>query len=460
MRTVKHVVFVSILVFFISGAAQASSKPEQNKLEKTPAVSNTRFASCVVKVTVDPAVLPVNFKMVEWLMYSSGVAGKASREVLELPPHEGQEFFYIEQLVGASGYSTAIPYSKPRPEPDPGYMDMDADGMGPMMMEQDRTIVEAGRLAEEDERDRLRRSRRSRRDTEPGVVGGPIINMPPEHLLPEGVVIFQLKVELPEDYFKQVAEEFMHALVENLRKTISEACVDVRHRFITQLDQANEEVERAERRLAALQGELNEISGTRIIWREFNQQELGDLRDKIETAELRQAERRLTKEAIVEKISRTQALVEKRLEDDPIAKELQATVEANARQLAEMEASGKFGFHDLQEFRENLIRARMELAERREQISNDAGARRVESLNEELQEHLLNERKTEHYLSQMQQKQNKLTELMPKADKYELLEMKIDIARDSLEDAIRWRDELQRRFRMIQEPAVTIIGGH
>jgi hypothetical protein len=453
MRSAKHVFFLSVLVFFITGAALASGKPEQSKSGKTPVDSNTRFASCVVKVTVEPAILPVNFEMVEWLIRSSGVAGKASREVLELPPHEGQEFFYLEQLFGS------IPYTKPRPEPDPDYMDMDADGMGPMMMERDRSRVEADRLAEEDERDRLRRSRRSRRDAEPGVVGGPVINPLPEHLLPEGVVIFRLEVELPEDYFKQVAEEFMSALVENLRETISEACVNVRRRFITQLDQANEEVERVEGRLAALQGKLNEISGTHVIWREFNQQELDDLRNEIEAAELRLAESRLTKEAIVEKISRTQALVEKRLEDDLIAKELQATVEANAKQLAEMEASGKFGFHDLQEFRENLIRARMELAERREQISNDAGARRVESLNEELQELLLRERKTEHYLSQMQQKQNKLTELMPKADKYELLEMKIDIARDSLEDAIRWRDELQRRFRMIQEPTVTIIGG-
>jgi hypothetical protein len=456
MRTVKYAVFVSILVFFILGAAQASGKPEQSKSGKTPVDSNTRFASCVVKVTVDPAVLPVNFKMVEWLMHSSGVAGKASREVLELSPHQGQELFYIEQLVG----STAIPYTKPRPEPDPDYMNMDADEMGPMMMERARDRVEAGRLAEEDERDRLRRSRRSRRDAEPGVVGEHVINMPPEHLLPEGVVIFRLNVELPEDYFKQVAEEFMYALVENLRETISEAYVDVRRRFVTQLDQANEEIERAEGRLAALQGKLNEISGTHVIWREFNQQEIDDLRNEIERAELRLAESRLTKEAIVEKISRTQALVEKKLEGDPIAKELQTTVEANAKQLAEMEASGKFSFNDLQEFRENLIRIRMELAERRERISNDAGARRVESLNEELQELLLRERKTEHYLSQLQQKQNRLTGLMPKADKYELLEMKIDIARDSLEDAIRWRDELQRRFRMIQEPAVTIIGGH
>ncbi len=460
MRSAKHVVFVSILVFFIVGAARASGKPEQGKLNKTPADSNTRFASCVVKVTVDPAVFPVNFKMVEWLMRSSGVAGKASREVLELSPHEGQEFFHIEQLVGAFGYSTAISYPRPGPEPDPSHMDMDADGMGPMIMERERARVEAGRLAAEEERDRRRRSRGSQRDADPDVVRGPVINAPSGHLFPEGVVIFRLKVELPEDYFKQVAEEFMYALVENLRETISEACVDVRRRFGAQLNHANEEVERAEGRLAALQYELNEISGTCVIWRDIIQQELDDLRDEIETAELRQAEDRLAKEAIVEKISRTQALVEKRLDDDPITKELQATVEANAKQLAEMEASGKFSFQDLQEFREDLIRARMELAERREQISNDAGARRVESLNEELQELLLRERKTEHYLVQLQQKRNKLTELMPKADRYELLEMKIDIARDSLEDAIRWRDELQRRFRMIQEPAVTIIGGH
>ena len=49
-----------------------------------PRLSNTKTASCMVRITADAGILALNPDIVEGLVLSSAVAGKAAREVLEL----------------------------------------------------------------------------------------------------------------------------------------------------------------------------------------------------------------------------------------------------------------------------------------------------------------------------------------------------------------------------------------
>ena len=49
-------------------------------------------------------------------------------------------------------------------------------------------------------------------------------------------------------------------------------------------------------------------------------------------------------------------------------------------------------------------------------------------------------------------------ELLKNADRYELLSLKADIARQSLEETLLWRARLGRNIRSIQPPDVTVIG--
>jgi hypothetical protein len=83
---------VILLAMVLLTAAQSSEKPAKKE------ISNTYTASCLVKVTTDPAVLPGDIIAIEYLMHSSGVAGKAASEVLKISPDIASQLFEIEGI--------------------------------------------------------------------------------------------------------------------------------------------------------------------------------------------------------------------------------------------------------------------------------------------------------------------------------------------------------------------------
>lgn len=70
MRTAKCLVIVLVTVGVLFGDEQP--------------VSNTRTASCIVRITVDPATIPLNPQVIRPLILGSSVAGKAIRKVWNL----------------------------------------------------------------------------------------------------------------------------------------------------------------------------------------------------------------------------------------------------------------------------------------------------------------------------------------------------------------------------------------
>jgi hypothetical protein len=48
--------------------------------------------------------------------------------------------------------------------------------------------------------------------------------------------------------------------------------------------------------------------------------------------------------------------------------------------------------------------------------------------------------------------------LLRRADDYELLSLKVDIAKQNLEETLLWQARLGRNARSIQQPDVTVIG--
>lgn len=70
MRTAKCLIIVLVLIAAATGTSQEPS--------------NTREASCTVRITADPDVIPLNTGTMRGLINSSAVVGKATREVLGL----------------------------------------------------------------------------------------------------------------------------------------------------------------------------------------------------------------------------------------------------------------------------------------------------------------------------------------------------------------------------------------
>lgn len=75
MRTIKQSAFVIVLLT-LSVPSIASSGSTQPKKK---ALSNTCQMRCVVKVTADAEVVPLSFELVESLIRSDAVEGKATR---------------------------------------------------------------------------------------------------------------------------------------------------------------------------------------------------------------------------------------------------------------------------------------------------------------------------------------------------------------------------------------------
>ncbi len=79
METAKRTLILLSLVILTAGTAQSDEKPA------TEEVPRVYTESCLVKVAANPAILPDTFKTIEFLLQSSGVSGKAAREIIGTP---------------------------------------------------------------------------------------------------------------------------------------------------------------------------------------------------------------------------------------------------------------------------------------------------------------------------------------------------------------------------------------
>ena len=91
METAKRIIFLLILAILVISPVQSDEK-------QSAQISNTRTANCLVKVTCDPAILPLNLETIDYLLRSSGVGGKARREVLGISLDQDYDLFTIEYM--------------------------------------------------------------------------------------------------------------------------------------------------------------------------------------------------------------------------------------------------------------------------------------------------------------------------------------------------------------------------
>ncbi len=166
-------------------------------------------------------------------------------------------------------------------------------------------------------------------------------------------------------------------------------------------------------------------------------------------------------EATAKRIAETQAKMKNLLVSDTITKELKGLIEKHTQQLAIMEREyqkGKLPLIQVGEIREKLTRAKIELAQRREQVSKSAGVDRINSLNRELSDYSIEVTRAEAEIRSFNEQLEEAEDLLKNADRYELLSLRAGIAKQSLEETLLWHARLGRNNRSIQPPDVTVIG--
>ena len=183
-------------------AAVLSASPIQAVQQQKAKLSETRTASCLVKVTCDPAILPLNVDTVNSLLRSSAVGGKAARQALNLSSDQVEDLFtikYTQELTSQAAPKSSRGRSsgrtqKTRPTP--------------------RTISISTLQT----------------DTK--------------------TFLFSLHIQLPEEEVQPAAKEFMNALVDNLRQALTDAYHASKQELQIMLDFAQSQRDHAQSQLA------------------------------------------------------------------------------------------------------------------------------------------------------------------------------------------------------------------
>ncbi len=404
MEATKHIVILLVLILLTSAPAQSANGPAAAD------ISNTRTASCVVKITSNPMILPLDDATIDYLLHSTGIGGRVAREVLNISPDQVSDIFKIETLSGA-----------------------------------------AGRIVPED-----RSQRTEGRGQEPELLSSEQLRTAAEQ-----TILFRLLVELG-DEVKPAAEEFMDALVGNLRSTLIKAFEDYKLRFGDQLKLAEQEAASAETDLRGKQKTLREISRSRVLDHDKILADIYRLRQNVQTAKMNQASNQVIIDTTTRRIAETQAKIMEQLENDSITIELQKIVELIGRLLIEAERQAEMGKilpSQVNEIKEKLARARIEIAIRRESLSKSIGGNLIESLNKGLADRSITAAQDEASIRSLERQLVEAELLFVKADDYELLSLKADVAKQTLQESILWRDRTSRQIRLLQLPMVSILGG-
>jgi hypothetical protein len=466
MQTGKRVGFVLILVLLTVAAAQSAEGPAK--------FSNTRTASCLVKITSDPAVLPLSFESIDYLLHSSGVGGRAVREVLDLSPDQTGEFF-TTNYMGSLGLDDSAPAALSQAAlsrieesglneeydaryvemmTEPGPIQTPASPGSPSLPRSTTPTVPTPTV-----RPTVRPGSSRTRGIESA--NRRIITATPPAPVAEQTYLFNLNVQLPENA-KPVAEEFMDALIFHLRNALTNAFDEHSLRLKGRLQLAEEEAARVESDLRQKQDQLRETSGSYVLDRGSILGEISSLRNEIQQIEMRQTSDQITVDTTAKRIAEIQARIQVEMEKDTITDELKrllALQDENVRNVEKLSASGRASTTDLADAQEKLTRARIELAQRQEQLNKSKGGNQIESLNNTLTNLSMGIAQYRAQLDGYAQQLAQAEALLGKADDYELLSLKADIAKQGLQEVLVWRDRISRQVRMLQPPAVSVIGG-
>jgi hypothetical protein len=346
MATSKRNTVSVILVLSLIGGAWAA---EPNNTAKAPApLSNTQYASCIVTITADPEIIPLSFDAVLNLVESSAVEAKAAREQLAVDDDAMRQIFpaMILQPLTDSIRRGSSPSGFGRRGPVRGFN----GGFG---------TVDAN------------------------MASGPQSTPPGRGGLES--VTFRLGVRLP-DNVKPAAEEFIRAVVNNLRSSLQAG-------YQGRLAQLSAMIADTERQRAAAQEQLIRLMGAepgskvRIpleadsdisLLKETKRRLENDVQERKMSLAVMEAKRKATED----QISQLREQAAKKLAGDTVTQELQAILKGNDSALQNAEklvAAGRVSESELAKTRESLARARIDLVKRQEELARTAGGGQLDA---------------------------------------------------------------------------------
>jgi hypothetical protein len=580
MRTSKC---VAALVLIAATGAGLSVKAGQDNTPQPTAPSNTRSASCIVRTTADPEVIPLNADTVMALLRSPAVAHRAAREVFgsQLP----------DSVINTTWLRPDEPAGRRQARPSPG-------SGGPALPDQD-TIRELEEIygAEYLKQMGLPPAGRERKgENEPNrpsagaarePYGGPYgvvvpkgrIGMVPYGAAPgpqigqpmEQSVTFELAIRLPSDV-KPAARELTTAVVNRLGQCLDEAYrgrvkeledllntaesqrIDLERLFggdrarseddqrvneqlntLVDLSALNPRMalgEAVEMLRKAVEPPLN----IAVLWTDLRERleiepttpvnidgmprirlgtaldllvqglpsndvrvartirdgaivigttatlgapglppegpaadidikalmvQRSDLTRKLQGLEVEMASMDARRQAIAREIDRIRHEAEAKLANDPVAAELERLVQSNMEILNRRQRvadNSPAAVTDLAQANENLTRARIELAKRREELARQTGGGQLEAFTAEMVRMTVDNAEKQAQMAILHRQLDQTQAQLAQATRFDPEAARARAMREGLEVMDRRIAELRIRLATLQAPTVTVIG--
>ncbi len=403
MKTRKLATILWAVIVMFNAAYAEEEKPQE--------LSNTRFATATIKITTDPQILPMGRQRYEPLaprLYD-----------LDL----GEPATISGPVVGDDKEVTRLGNILDSPE---------------LFRAAEREVFgnnQSGLKMREDFQIALPES--------PKMVG----NLQ--------TIRIKLSVRLGKD-LKPAAEEFIDVYVKKLKAEMEKQYKSEMGIFYKRHQQHTIIVSDAEMELKRYLDRQNELSGRMPLDKESVLRQRMEHERAAREVGLRQAILEKRAKELSHHLQTTQAEIESRINNDDVLRELRRLVEQQESEFAKIvqaQKAGRVTDRDVGQIREELIRTQIELAQRQEELRNEAGR-------EELAEIERQFRETTMQLEELRIEETILMGTDPgslsKSAEYEILQVKIDAARENLHDAIREQKRHGRQINLIQAPEVKI----
>lgn len=188
-----------------------------------------------------------------------------------------------------------------------------------------------------------------------------------------------------------------------------------------------------------------------------------ELTHQIQNLELDLAGWEARRAAIQEQIVRAKVESERKLALDQVTQELERIVQAATNRLAQMEERYENKTEPvavIEDSREQLARARIELARRREEVGRSVGGGRLDEFSSELTRTAVNMAEKRAQLDILRRQLDEVRLELAKASTFDPQAARLRMAKEWLDIAERRVAELTTQLANLQPPTVTMIGSN
>ena len=184
-----------------------------------------------------------------------------------------------------------------------------------------------------------------------------------------------------------------------------------------------------------------------------------ELARRIQSLELDLAGLDARRAAIVGQVAIVQQQVNEKVAKDPVVQELEKLAQMHSTQVGPPDKDGRRVTYDTSKT-ESAIRARIELANRREELSKQVGGSQLEEFNKELSRMAIDKAEKEAQHLVVQRQLDEVQKQLAQALTFDPEAARLRLAQESLDIAARRVAELQTRLSNLQPPMVTVIGAN